>query len=201
MNSLIAIIPIAAGAYVATNLDNFILLVAFLARYRNRTSKVVAGYLVGMLILGIIGFWIGAAADFLPIKYIGLLGFVPISIGTFELIQLRVRRSKITVAEKKSVDGASKVFMATVISQLGVGADTIVIFGILFADSMPAANIFIISTLASTAVIFVLVGTSAVRHPTLNERIDRFAHRTMPFLLIIVGFYILANTATDLLPD
>lgn len=201
MNNLIAIIPIAAGAYVATNLDNFVLLVALLARYGNQTSKVVAGYLVGMLILGIIGFWIGAAADFLPIEHIGLLGFVPISIGIVDLIQLRVGKAKETVAEKKSVDGASKVFMATLISQLGSGADTIVIFGVLFADSMPSADILTIVTLAATALIFVLVAISTVRHPALNERIDRYAHRAMPFLLIIIGFYILANTATDLLPD
>ncbi len=201
MNSLIAIIPIAAGAYVATNLDNFILLVALLARYRNHTSNVVAGYFACMLIVGFVGLGIGKAAHIAPVEYLGLLGFVPISIGAVELIQLRRGKAKVTVAKEKSVDGVQKVFMATLFSQLGNGADTIIIFGVLFIDSMPSADMLTILTLAAMAVIFVFVGIYAVRHPALCEWIDRYGHRTMPFVLIIVGVYILANTATDLLPD
>ena len=201
MNSLIAIIPIAAGAYVATNLDNFILLVSLLARYRNHTSNVVAGYFTCMLILGFVGLWIGKAANIAPVEYLGLLGFVPISIGVVELIQLRRGKAKVTVAKEKSVDGVQKVFMTTLFSQLGNGADTIVVFGVLFIDSMPSADILTILTLAAMAVTFLFVGIYAVRHPALCEWIDRYAYRVMPFVLIIVGVYILANTATDLLPD
>ncbi len=201
MYGLIAIIPIAAGAYAATNLDNFILLVALLARYRNHTSKVIAGYFVCMLILVSVGLWIGKAANIAPVKYLGLLGFVPISIGVVELIQLRRRKAKITAAEEKSVDGVQKVFMTTLSSQLSNGADTIVIFGVLFIDSVPSADSLTIFTLVAMAVIFVFVGIYAVRHPALCEWIDRYAHRVMPFVLIVVGVYIVANTATDLLPD
>ena len=201
MNSLIVIIPIAAGAYVATNLDNFILLISMLARYRNHTSIVVAGYFGCLMILVFVGFWIGEAANIAPVEYLGLLGLVPISIGTAELIKLRRGRAKITVAKEKSADGVQRVFMVTLISQLGNGADTIVVFGVLFADSMPSADTPIILTLAVMAVIFVLAAIYSVRHPTLSQWIDRYAYRAMPFVLIFVGVYVLANTATDLLPD
>ena len=40
-----------------------------------------------------------------------------------------------------------KVFMVTLSSQLGNGADTIVVLGALFADSMPTADFLIILTL------------------------------------------------------
>ncbi len=201
MNSLIAIIPIAAGAYVATNVDNFILLVGLLARYRNHTPNVVAGYFTCMLILGLVGYSIGVAANIVPVEYLGLLGFVPIAIGAYELIQLRGGKAKVTLAEEKSVDGVQKVFLATLISQLGNGADTVVVFGVLFTDSNAPADILIILTLVAMAVIFVLVGIYAVRHPALSKWIDRYAYRAMPFVLIIVGIYILANTVTDMLPD
>jgi cadmium resistance protein CadD (predicted permease) len=200
MNSMIAIIPIAAGAYAATNLDNFILLVALLARYRNRTSYVVAAYLACVLIFGFVGLWIGKAADIAPVEYLGLLGLVPISIGVVELIQLRRGKAKVTVAKEESDDGEQKVFVTTLSSQLGNGADTIVVFGVLFIDSVPSADFLTILTLAAMAVIFVGVGIYAVRHPALCEWIDRYAYRVMPFILIIVGVYIVANTATDLLP-
>ena len=200
MNTVIAIIPVAAGAYVATNLDNFILLVSLLARYREHTSSVVAGYFACMLILGFVGFWIGAAADNAPVEYLGFLGFVPISIGVMEIIRFRRGKATVTVASGDLVDGMQKVFMATLLSQLGNGADTIVVFGVIFTDSMPYADILIILTLAAMAVIFVIIGIYAVRHPALSEWIDRYAYRAMPFVLIIVGIYILANTATDLMP-
>jgi len=201
MNSLIAIIPIAAGAYVATNLDNLILLVSLLARYRNHTSIVVAGYFACMLVLGLVGYSIGEAANILPVEYLGLLGFVPISIGAYELLQVHGGKAKITMANSKSVDGVQKVFLATLISQLSNGADTVVVFGVLFTDSNAPADILIILTLVAMAVIFVLVGIYAVHHPALSKWIDRYAYRAMPFVLISVGIYILANTVTDILPD
>jgi cadmium resistance protein CadD (predicted permease) len=201
MNSLIAIVPIAAGAYVATNMDNFILLVSLLARYPNHTANVVAGYFVCMLILGFTGYWIGVVAGVAPVEYLGLLGIVPISIGSYELVQLRRGMLKATVATDKSVGGVQKAFMTTLISQLGNGADTIVIFGVLFAESMPLADMLIILTLATMAVTFVIVGFYAVRHPALSKWLDRYAHRAMPFVLIIVGVYVLSNAASDLMPD
>lgn len=201
MNSSIAIIPIAAGAYVATNLDNYLLLVSFLARYRNQTTNVVVGYFVCMMIFGFTGYWIGAAASVAPVEYLGFLGIVPISIGTYELVQLRRGSVTATAATDKSADGGQKAFMTTLISQLGNGADTIIIFGVLFADSTPSADMLIILTLAAMAVTFVIVGIYTVRHPALSKWVGRYAHRAMPFILIAVGVYVLANTASDLLPD
>ena len=201
MNNMIAIIPVAAAAYVATNLDNFILLVALLARYRKHTANVIAGFFASTLILVLVGMWIGKAANIVPVEYLGLLGFVPISIGVIELIQLRRGNTDATEAKEESADGAQKVFTTTLGTQLGNGADTVVIFGVLFIDSMPAADILSAITFAAMAFIFVCVGVYAVRHPALCEWIDRYAHRAMPFVLIIVGVYVIANTATDISPN
>lgn len=201
MNSLITIIPIAAGAYIATNLDNLVLLVLLLTRYGNHTASVIAGFFACMFILGTTGFWIGMAANIAPVEYLGLLGFVPISIGIIGVVKLLRGEAGPIEADEQSIGGMRTVFMATLISQLGNGADTIVTFGALFADSMPSADILIVLTLAAMAVIFVLVAIYTIRHPSLNDLIRRHGHRVTPFILIIVGAYILANTATDLLPD
>jgi cadmium resistance protein CadD (predicted permease) len=201
MYSLIAVIPVAAGAYAATNLDNFILLVALLARYRNHRAIVIAGFFASTLVLAIVGLWIGKAANFVPVQYLGLLGFVPISIGVIELFKLRRGNTNATEAKEELADGGQKVFTTTLGTQLGNGADTIVVFGVLFIDSVPAADILTVITFAAMAFIFVCVGIYAVRHPALSEWIDRYAHRVMPFILIIVGVYVIANTATDISPN
>ena len=201
MSNLVGIVPIAVGAYFATNMDNFILLAALLARYRRQTVNVVAAYFTCMLILGIVGFGVSEIANYVPIRNLGLLGIVPIYIGVVELVRIHRGRKKIAVATEISLESNHKVFLTTLISQLGNGADTILIFGILFADSTPAADALIMSTLAAMAIICVLVAMYAVRHPTISSVISRYAHRVLPFILIIVGAYVLANTATDALPN
>ena len=201
MTNLIGIVPIAAGAYVATNMDNFILLAALLARYRRQSINVVAGYFTCMLILVIVGFGISEIANYVPIRYLGLLGVVPIYIGVVELVRIYRGKEETAVATEPSLDSNRRTFLTTLTSQLGNGTDTILIFGILFADSTPAADTLIIFTLAAMAITFVLVAMYAVRHPTVGSVISRYAHHILPFILIIVGVYVLANTATDALPN
>jgi cadmium resistance protein CadD (predicted permease) len=201
MNSMLTIIPVAAAAYIATNLDNLALLVTLLARHRNQTGFVAGGYLVCMMILGFAGFWIGAAAGTAPVEYLGLLGLVPVSIGVMELVRLRRGKTNEATSEVALVDGGRSVFMATLISQIGNGADTLITFGALFADSMPGGDVLIVLTLAAMAVIFLLIALYGVRHPALQHWIHRHAPHLTPYILIVVGLYILANTATDLLPN
>jgi cadmium resistance protein CadD (predicted permease) len=197
---LLSIIPIAIGAFLATNLDNLTLLVALLARYRSRTSNVVAGYVACMLFVGLISFGIGKAADIVPVRYLGLLGLIPVSIGVVGIIKLLRTRGQGPATEETPIDGAKSAFFASLLTQLGNVGDTIVTFSILFADSSPLADILVIFTLGAMTASFVIVAIYAIRHPAVSHWIERYAHRVTPFILIIVGAYILTNTATDLLP-
>ncbi len=194
------IIPVAAATYVATNLDNLVLLASLLSHYRNNTAAVVAGYLTCMLILGVVSFWIGTFADYISVESLGLLGLVPIYIGVISLVRLRYGQPKLVLMES-AVGGLHTVFVATLITQLSNGVDTIVTFGALFADSKAAADLLIAITLAVMAVIFALVGLYAVQLPAMSDWIKRYAHRVTPFIFIFVGFYVLINTNTDILAN
>jgi cadmium resistance protein CadD (predicted permease) len=200
MDNLIAIIPVAAVAYIATNLDNFVLLVALLARYRRQTISVIAGYLGCMGLLGLVGFMIGEAADAAPVEYLGLLGLIPISIGIVGIIRLVRGRSASSSGLPSSPRVGYSVFLAVLLTQLGNGADTVVTFGVLFADSVPAADRLIGMTLLVMAGLFVLVALHAVRHPRISNGIEQYADRVTPFILLFVGVYVLLNTSTDLMP-
>jgi cadmium resistance protein CadD (predicted permease) len=200
MNSMLAIIPVTAAAYVATNLDNFLLLVALLGRYRQHTANVVAGFFACTLIFALVALWIGMAANFMPVQYLGFLGFVPVAMGVYELIRLRRGSAHAVEAEKEAVNGGKKIFITTLSSQLANGTDTVVVFSVLFIDSAPSADVLTILTIVAMAFVFACAAVYAVGHAALGQRIDRYAHRVMPFVLIIVGLYVVANTATDLMP-
>lgn len=200
MNEILAISSVAAGAFVATNLDNLVLLVAFLTRFPRRSFNVVAAYFSGVLFIGFVAFWIGKAADYASVEYLGLLGLVPISIGSIGIIKLFRGPANEAITAVSPTDGVKTAYVATLVTQLGNGADTIVTFGALFADSKPASDLLVSLTMAAMAVVFGLVALYAVRHPAVSRSIEQHAHRVTPFILLIVGAYIVLNTATDVLP-
>ena len=198
MDSMLAIIPITVFAYLATNLDNFLLLVSMLAQYRDQASAVFAGYFSAMLVLLVGGFLIGEAADTAPIEYIGLLGLIPVGLGVYGLWQLLGGNADNDDNEPVTRAAWRAIFLAVLLTQAGNGGDTLVTFGVLFADSNPAADTLIVLTLAVTAVAVAWLANYALNHPQLSRLIKRYAHRVAPFVLIGVGAYVLANTATDL---
>ena len=200
MNNLIQIIPVAAGAFIATNLDNFALLVTFLVRYRDRTLIVAGAYFTSIFLLGLTGYAIGSAAATAPVEYLGWLGLMPMAIGTAGVVRL-VRERTSSELTREAVTGHGRtVFLTTLMSQLGNGGDTIITFGALFADSNQLSDTLIILTLTAMAIIFFLSARHAIRHPAIEERVENLARYLTPFILIIVGTYIVANTATDVLP-
>ena len=201
MHNLILIVPVAAGAFVATNLDNFVLLVTFLVRYRHRPLIVTAAYIASISLLGLVSFGIGRGAEIAPVELLGWLGLIPIGLGTAGVIRLIRDKTADSTIREASVGSGKTAFLATLTSQVGNGADSIITFGALFADSNPASDTLIIFTFAAMTVIFLAGAHYAIRHPAVKASIENHAHRITPFILIIVGAYILADTATDLLPN
>jgi cadmium resistance protein CadD (predicted permease) len=195
---MFTVIPVAAGAYLATNLDNLALLIVVLTNFRDRRGTVVAGYVAGAFILAAAGFLIGGAAGALPVEYLGFLGIVPMAIGVVGIGRLvRGSGSSDTVVDLQRGQGHG-AFAATTLSQLGNGSDTVITFAALFADSAPGADSLILLTLLGTTTMFAFTGMLAVAQPAVVGVIDRHANRITPFILVIVGGYILANTASDL---
>ena len=200
MDIALIIVPITAGAFIATNMDNLVLLVSLLVRYRGNRFHVIAGYLACAVVLVLMGYSVAAAADLMPVEYLGLLGLVPITIGAAGLVRMFNGQAAIADSAGTVIGGVRSAFVATFFIQLSNGADTVITLGALFADSATTANYLIVLTLAAMAAIFVLFATYAVQHPLLGRWIDRYGPWVTPFILIFVGAYILANTATDLLP-
>jgi cadmium resistance protein CadD (predicted permease) len=140
-------------------------------------------------------------ASAVPVQYLGLLGLVPISIGAVGLFRLSRGPAAANDSSHEQTASAAAVFAATLFTQLGNSTDTLLTFGPLFADSMRAASYMIMFTVAVMGALLLFAANYFVKHPLLSDPLQRHAHRVTPFVLIFVGLYILANTATDLVPD
>ena len=194
------IIAVTAGAFIGTNLDNLVLLVALYSRYQEHPRMVTTGYFAGMLLIGAICFVIGKGGGFIPVAYLGMLGVIPIIIGIIALVQLFQTTQAGETASFVSGSSRKTIFITVLMTQLSNGADSIVTFSIFLADSKDAADYLIALTFMAITGVFAWVAYYSLKHRALSDVLDRYGRYITPFILILVGAYILSNTASDLVP-
>ncbi len=200
MSDLISIIPVAVAAFLATNLDNFFLLLSFVAGRDEPDRSVFFGYMTGMLILVGLSMIAIVLPSFVPIQYLGLLGLVPVTAGVIGMVNaIRTRQEKISDSPDLVI-GQTSLYSTVVLTQLANGTDTILIFAPLIADSFPAAVILIFLTFIVMTLFLWQAARYAGRHPVVTTVTRRIGRYLAPLVLILVGVYIFANTATDLMP-
>lgn len=200
MHEMLIIIGVTAAAFIGTNLDNLLLLAAMYSRYPNQARVVTAGYFTGMILIAIITLIIGEVGDIIPLAYLGLLGLIPMMMGALALLKLFRSRQLEVVDSVVTGGNCLAVFFALISIQLSNSADSIITFSALFADSADPSDYVVAPTFFAMVGVFSAVAYYSVRHPKLNQILSRYGQYVTPFILILVGFYILSNTASDLVP-
>ncbi|MDX2417832.1 MAG: cadmium resistance transporter [Xanthomonadales bacterium] len=198
MHELLIISGVTAAAFIGTNLDNLLLLAAMYSRYEKHAGMVTAGYFTGMILVAIVTMIIGEVGEFIPLAYLGLLGVIPMMMGVFAVWNL-FRNSQPEVVNR-AVAGGNRpaVFFALISIQLSNSADSIITFSALFADSADSSDYVVAPTFLVMVGVFSAVAYYSVKHPKLSQVLSRYGQYVTPFILILVGFYILSDTASDL---
>ena len=94
VDELAAAAALGAGVFVATNLDDVFLLLAFFSDPRQRVAHVVLGQLLGMAALTAASLLAALGALVVPAAYVGLLGVLPLAIGVKEREKLLIRKKE-----------------------------------------------------------------------------------------------------------
>lgn len=200
MNELLIMIGVAVGAFIGTNLDNLLLLATMYSRYFRHPWTVTAGYFAGMNLIAVITIAVGELGELIPLAYLGLLGVVPIMIGVLALWKLFRNSQTEEVHGAYAGNSGFAIFFAMIALQLSNGTDTIITFSALYADSSDQLDYIVVPVFFAMVGIFSWVAYYSVKHPRLSYILTRYGQYVTPFILIFVGFYILSNTATDLVP-
>jgi cadmium resistance protein CadD (predicted permease) len=200
MNEILIVVGVTAGAFIGTNMDNFLLLVTMYSRYFRHPWVVTAGYVAGMILIAMITIAIGELGDLIPIAYLGLLGVIPMMMGVFALWKLFRGPQPDEVNSTFAGNSGLAIFSALVAIQLSNGTDTIITFSALYADSSDPSDFIVAPTFFTMVGIFYWVAYYSVRHPGLGQLLARYGKYVTPFILILVGFYIFTDTASDLVP-
>ncbi len=194
----LAVIFLIVGSFAATNIDNLAMLVSWLLSGRGDPQKILLGYLIGTLGLLIFACAFGLGAAFIPDRFVGYLGVIPIALGLKGIYELVRARGDLAIENAPSSSQA--IILSIAMTQIANGIDTVLVFGPLLADSKLGVDFAMVGGFVVMALIWFRLARFLETHARQIIIIERYGHWISPILLIVIGFYILDNTATDVLP-
>ena len=201
MEDFFGVLGIGATAFVATNIDDLVILIAFFANsYRFPLTQIVLGQYAGMGALLAIGIAGSLIALVVPNNLIGLIGFLPIGIGIKELLELLKNgdNNEVVLSAKQPLQSdrflSAYLPLLTVAAVTFSGGEEIGVYTSVFATYHEVSEIIIIvlAVMVLTG-LWCMIAYWLVNHPISASSIKRIGTVALPFILIGLGIYILAE--------
>ena len=192
---------IGTVVFASTNIDDIFLLSAFFSDPHLKRRSVVAGQFLGIGVLVAASAIAALLALAVPEGWIGFLGLVPLGLGVQRLIALRRRAGRPAEGEEQSTLAAEQSVERRTHSQVlavaGVtvanGGDNLGVYIPLFASATGAIPVYAAIFAVMTA-LWCWLAYRLVNNRWVGERVRHYGHRALPFVLIILGLYILFDT-------
>ncbi|MBW4684519.1 MAG: cadmium resistance transporter [Komarekiella atlantica HA4396-MV6] len=216
MNKISTVITEGIVAFVATNIDDIIILLLFFSQLNTqfRRRHIFVGQYLGfaaIIIASLPGFFGGLI---IPRAWIGLLGILPIAIGIKQLLNKETENIEVqTVTTDFKPSTSSNPILFFIWSVLS--PQTYKVAAVTFANGGDNIGIYIPlfagnsfdSLLVILIVFFIMVGVWCAvayflaRQATIAYILSRYGKTTVPFILIGLGLYIMYERGTfTLLP-
>ncbi len=191
---------LAASSFVATNLDNLLLLVALQGSHPGRRLAVQLGFLsaaVLLLLFAALGLLLGQVLD--P-AWLGYLGLVPLLLGCRMLyLAWSSKHRPADTVQSLSAFGGSSVWLATLALMLSNSGDSLAVLLPLLAETGKPAHWLLMLSYLLMALLWSGLSLLLVSHRGMLSYIERYGEKLVPWIMIGVGCYILLDTSTDTL--
>jgi len=194
--NLLEILAVAPVVFAATNIDDIVILALFFADARVPPRSIVVGQFLGLGTLTLASGLLALTALVVPPGWPALLGIAPLAIGLWKLRALFGPRADCEEAQGTPSTRGAAISVALV--TLANGGDNLGVYVPLFASEPRAFPIYGAVFGVMTA-LWCFAGWALVRHRAVRERIARWGHVALPFVLIALGLLILRD-ALVLLP-
>jgi cadmium resistance protein CadD (predicted permease) len=191
-----ALVGIGIAAFVSTNIDDLFILMVFFASPRFPSYQIVLGQYIGMGSLMGVSLVGSLIALVLPRYLTGLIGLFPIAVGIKELLEPHKLDSEEDDEKLFKRLRAKKIQLPvlTVAAATFSGGEEIGIYTALFAtDNEDVAIITLISVAMVLTALWSFLANYLVKHSFLADMFRRFGDRIFPFMLIVLGIYILTE--------
>jgi cadmium resistance transport/sequestration family protein len=210
MDRLFSAILGGMTSFIATNLDDVLILIMFFSQVSPsfRRRHIVLGQYLGftaLLLISLPGYFGGLV---LPKAWVGLLGFLPVWIGMSQLLkresdkpEVKTVSNELTFEPKTSMMSVLKSLLRPQVYQVAAvtvanGGDNVGIYIPLFASSSLPRLAVIIGIFLILVGVWCWVAERLTRQRAIATLLTRYGHRAMPFVLIGLGLYILADSGT-----
>lgn len=200
--TLSSTVLLGVGLFAGTNIDDIFLTMAFFADSRLRRSAIVVGKFVGIGSLTLLSTIAAAGSFVVSPESIALLGVVPLGLGLHAL--WTNRRAARAAEDGDGIEQAPTAFLAQVGAVAGVtaanGGDNLGVYVPVFADEFSALPVFVV-VFALMTVLWCVAGNLLVSHPRLIGSMRRLSRWLLPYVLIVLGVWILSGAVGLLLPS
>jgi cadmium resistance protein CadD (predicted permease) len=201
----LVLMGVAIGAFVSTNMDAFLLLVANVARAPRSKRAVAGGFLLATALVLAVAWALAGASALIPPAHTGLIGLVPLGMGLkqgFDLLRRRLRagskqESAAPISGRSAASQASVHLGEALVLHLSMSADNLAVYSALLTDTLPHLRPLIVVTTLVLTMAWTALARLAIRVPGLSPVLLRHGQGMMVVLLIGVGAYILTDTETD----
>ncbi|PSB33597.1 cadmium resistance transporter [Stenomitos frigidus] len=209
MNWFVQAVIAGVTSFVATNIDDILILMIFFAQInvKFRPKHIFIGQYLGftvLIALSLPGFFGGLV---LPKEWIGLLGLIPIAIGVKHLIDQKNNETEIQlVSDELSHPKATQPVLSALANLLAPqiyqvatitianGGDNVGIYIPLFASSNLSSLGVILSVFFVMVSVWCFIAYQLTRHPIVAQKLTRHSGAIVPYVLIGLGFFILIDS-------
>ncbi|MFI5259186.1 MAG: cadmium resistance transporter [Candidatus Limnocylindrales bacterium] len=187
------ILGAATTVYVATNIDNFLVLLAFFAHSGYTDAETVLGQFLGIGLLVAASLLGARAALLLPTPAVGLLGLVPLGLGLRRLLATAHGEPASSPPDRRPHVGRTLIVAGAAI---GNGGDNVAAYVPFFAL---LTSVELVGSLAAFAILtglWCVVARAAVAHPASRLTVRRGGDRLVGVVMIGLGVAILVRSGT-----
>lgn len=195
---MLSTIAAAVGLFVATNLDDIVILTVLFAIAARGTSQlrgwqIVAGQYLGLITLIAVSSVAALGLTIVPDEWVGLLGLIPLAIGVLALVN--------TLRGKDDDDEAESALKA--VGLLGVagitianGGDNIAIYTPVFRTISTTDALVTIAVFLVLLALWCLAARAIGSNEKVTEGLEKVEHWLVPVVFIGLGIFILIESGT-----
>lgn len=202
MEHIFQLLGIAIIAFISTNIDDFFVLAAFFSDNSYNKKTVIIGQYIGISILILISCVGFVFKLILPIQWIGIMGLLPIIIGSRYLIKYIKNNknrisSEISCSEEILIKSPinSKLFCVVIVT-FSNGGDNIGVYTPLFASLNLKGLIFTIIIFLIMVAVWCYIVIFFVNNKFTGIIFRKYGNACFPYVLILLGIYIILKCNT-----
>ena len=200
MNWWLGTVMVGVASFVATNIDDAIILMIFFGQTNKtfRPHHIFIGQYLGVIALIIASLPGFLGGQMISEAWIGLLGLLPIAIGINTLVQVNQSKTdevRINLPQPRKLSSFAPIINVAVVT-FANGGDNIGIYVPLFASINLVQLVLIIAIFLMGVSVWCTTALALTRQPSIAYLITRHSEKIVPWVLIGLGIYILIDNGT-----